>query len=187
MISSKMSSKYPRVSLIITAAFAVEALLSPLRVCAQIAVPGIPERQALALAPDKGAIYRIHGKVTAIDPIAKTITIGNKAGSKTMAISQYSVLIKNGAATSFSNVAIADEADGIAGMVFNKFTAISLRFGPYRGDLPYGIPVPNKPGYVTSPYRPRVGLTGYVDVRGIPAGMEAKDPYSGKIFLVPKQ
>ena len=51
-----------------------------------------------------------------------------------------------------------------------------------RSDLPYGIPVPNKPGLVTSPYAPKLG---YVDVHGFPSGTEVKDPYTGKIFLTP--
>ena len=43
-------------------------------------------------------------------------------------------------------------------------------------------PVPGKPGFVTSPHSP---TAGYVDVKGFPPGSEVKDPYSGKIFLVP--
>jgi hypothetical protein len=154
------------------------------RVFPQIVVQGVRVRPALQLPHDQGAVYHIHGKVSAIDPTAKTLTIASKSASKLMAMSQYTVVIKNGAATSFASVAMGDEADGIAGMVFGKFTAISVRFGPYRKDLPYGVAVPDKPGYVTSPYSPRAG---YVDVTGMPASIEAKDPYSGKIFLVPQQ
>ncbi len=49
-------------------------------------------------------------------------------------------------------------------------------------DLPYGKPVPGKPGYVFSPYD-KSG--GYVDVTGYAPGQKVKDPYTGKIFLVP--
>ena len=48
--------------------------------------------------------------------------------------------------------------------------------------FPYGRPVPGKPGYVYSPFD-RNG--GYVDVTGYSRGSKVKDPYTGKIFLVP--
>lgn len=51
-----------------------------------------------------------------------------------------------------------------------------------KRDIPYAIPVPNKPGFVTSPYAPKQGL---VDVREFPSGTEVIDPYTGKVFLTP--
>ena len=50
-----------------------------------------------------------------------------------------------------------------------------------KGDFPYGIPVPGKPHLVESPYSPGK----YIDVEGFGPGQEVKDPYTGKVFLVP--
>ncbi len=47
--------------------------------------------------------------------------------------------------------------------------------------FPTAKPVPDKPGYVFSPSEP----AKYVDVSGYAPGSKVKDPYSGKIFLVP--
>jgi hypothetical protein len=49
-------------------------------------------------------------------------------------------------------------------------------------DLPFGVPVANRPGFVTSPYAPG---RGFVDVREFASGVEVKDPYTGKIFRTP--
>lgn len=51
-----------------------------------------------------------------------------------------------------------------------------------NSELPYGKPVPGKPGYVFSPFDKN---GGYVDVTGYSPGQKVKDPYTGKIFLVP--
>ena len=50
-------------------------------------------------------------------------------------------------------------------------------------DLPYGIPVPGRKGMVTSPYTPEERK--YIDVTGFASGSVVKDPYTGKLFLVP--
>jgi len=42
--------------------------------------------------------------------------------------------------------------------------------------------VPGRPGIVQSPYAPD---QGYVDVRGLASGTQVRDPYTGRIFIVP--
>lgn len=49
-------------------------------------------------------------------------------------------------------------------------------------DLPYGSPIPGRPGFVNSPHAAKHQL---VDVKGMPGGMEVKCPYTGKLFRVP--
>jgi hypothetical protein len=51
-----------------------------------------------------------------------------------------------------------------------------------QSQIPTAKPVPGKPGYVFSPFDPS---GGYVDVTGYTSGQKVKDPYSGKIFVVP--
>jgi hypothetical protein len=51
-----------------------------------------------------------------------------------------------------------------------------------KGDMPYGIPVPGHKGMVTSPYSPE---GNYIDVSSFTPGSAVRDPYTGKIFLVP--
>jgi len=59
---------------------------------------------------------------------------------------------------------------------------LAVPVGKAKGDMPYGIPVPGRKGMVTSPYLPQ---GDYVDVSAFAPGTAVKDPYTGKLFLVP--
>ena len=48
--------------------------------------------------------------------------------------------------------------------------------------LPTAEKIPGKPGFVYSPFSTEKKP---VDVRGLPPGMKAQDPYSNRVFLVP--
>lgn len=50
--------------------------------------------------------------------------------------------------------------------------------------LPYGSPIPGRPGFVNSPYAEKHQL---VDVTGLSIGTDVKCPYTGKLFRVPPQ
>jgi hypothetical protein len=55
---------------------------------------------------------------------------------------------------------------------------------PATAELPFGVAIPGRPGFVNSPYAAKHQL---VDVTGLPTGMEVKCPYTGKLFRVPPQ
>ena len=50
--------------------------------------------------------------------------------------------------------------------------------------LPFGAPIPGRPGFVNSPFAEKHQL---VDVTGLSVGTEVKCPYTGKLFRVPPQ
>jgi hypothetical protein len=82
------------------------------------------------------------------------------------------------ATTTTATTPPTDPADPTAATTPTTTTSTA---GAARGDYPYGVPVPDKPGFVRSPYSP----DKLTDVRGYAPGTEVKDPYTGKIFLVP--
>ena len=49
-------------------------------------------------------------------------------------------------------------------------------------DMPKGVIVPDKPGFVRSPFAPG---NGFIDVRGFPPGTQVRCPLTGKTFLIP--
>lgn len=77
---------------------------------------------------------------------------------------------------------VADSGTSVEGTAEPKPRNVSQNATPGPPSPPYAKPVPGKPGYVYSPFDPN---GGYVDVTGYASGSKAKDPYSGKIFIVP--
>lgn len=75
-----------------------------------------------------------------------------------------------------------DKATPAVGQPEVRWAKASSIASDEKANLPYGTPVPGKPGLVTSPFAPDAG---YVQVLGFPPGSPVEDPYTGKIFLTP--
>jgi hypothetical protein len=78
-----------------------------------------------------------------------------------------------------------EKADPVAPKQFTPSVRAASSAPDAKGkkrDTPFGIPVPGKKGFVTSPFSPD---GNYVDVHAFAPGTEVKDPYTGKIFRVP--
>jgi hypothetical protein len=54
---------------------------------------------------------------------------------------------------------------------------------PKTTGLPTAKPVPDKPGFVYNPFDPKSRTL--LDIRGHGSGSKVKDPFSGKLFIVP--
>jgi hypothetical protein len=73
-------------------------------------------------------------------------------------------------------VSPADKSDSLSGNSSNSEETAG------KSKILAGIAVPDQPGYLRSPYNDGAGM---IDARGMPAGAEIYDPYSGKTILVP--
>lgn len=63
-----------------------------------------------------------------------------------------------------------------------KLKPSSSPSSPTEPTFPTAKRVPDKPGYVVSPFDTK---GRYIDVSGYPSGSKAKDPWTDKIFVVP--
>jgi hypothetical protein len=75
---------------------------------------------------------------------------------------------------------VGDRIGGFTKIVQGRTVADIIGFG--TSPNPSGIPEPNRPGWVRSPYAPS---RPPIDLRGVPPGGTVECPYTGKLFLNP--
>lgn len=144
---------------------------------------------AAIAAADKPKSLDFAGRLTAVDLVAKTITVQGpkKTFVFTIDIRRCDVA-RNGnwwnqPGAEFGSLGLAKVGDAVIGK-------LSLS-GPHpvvvrldlMGNPRFGLPFPSKPGFITSPYASSFRTP--IDVRGYPRGAMVKDPPTGKIILVP--
>ena len=105
----------------------------------------------------------------ALNEIAFAVT--PDSDGKTAIVSANSIFI--------SNPAVTFRKEPNSETAANQVTAGAVK----QAEIPTAKPDPNRPGFVYSPYDPTANRM--LDVRGKASGTKAKDPISGKLFIVP--
>lgn len=100
----------------------------------------------------------------------------------------YSQMMRSEAALSRVKIPQAEQA-AAAGTASGTAVAAATPAPPTTAtdpasDLPYGTPIPGRPGFITSPFAFKHQV---IDATGLPAGMEIKCPYTNKLFRIPAQ
>ena len=131
---------------------------------------------ALAGCADEGEVYPPKKRHTAQTTDSQYTGVADTNAASTNGVTGDAALIAD------NNAAVTNPISSPA----NPFATPTPVPVSAPRDLPYGTPVPGRPGLVVSPY----SKDGYVDVRGFPPGSEVrdpnvKDPNKPSIFLVP--
>ena len=72
-----------------------------------------------------------HGKLSAVDETAKTITVGGKEKDRTFSVTSKTKLVKDGKPATLSEAKVGDEVGGYATLSpEGKAELVSLRIGP---------------------------------------------------------
>ena len=141
---------------------------------------------SLCAAGNPEAIY-FSGWLTSLDLKTHTITVKGKTTMVFALDLQKCTIVRNGNGSTgpaqLGGLRNANVGDAVVG----KLSLAGPSSVVVRLDLTanprYGRPVPDKPGFITSPYT--TAITAPFDVRGYPRDAMVKDPLSGKVILIP--
>lgn len=122
------------------------------------------------------------GKLTAVDLSAKAFSVEISGKQYVIYVTTTTKITRGGKPATLKSGRIGDYVAGFEKIVQGKSVAISVGFGYDSRLYPFAIPVKGRPGFVTSPYAPQKPA---LDVSDRIRGDEVRDPYTGKIFLVP--
>jgi hypothetical protein len=149
--------------------------------------PAVPREHVQYLDSPPQRPYRVIGIITPPSREFKTLAEAVKAMRKEAA--------KHGANAVYIDFRQDQTAGGSSGSSFRDvtfrakaivwesgFSQSALASYPSEPLFPTAKAVPGKPGYVSSPFDTK---GRYIDVRGYSPGSKAKDPWTGKIFIVP--
>ena len=131
----------------------------------------------MRVAESRQAAEAVRTRSSGVDARGSLSDAGVRSSSSLNSTREYAVLSSAGQASSATTFPVyrrsLSQTAGTPPIVGDE---------PLRQPKPTAEPVPGKPGIVVSPFAPE---QGYVDVRGLTSGMDVRDPYTGRIFVVP--
>lgn len=142
----------------------------------------------MALAGEEEKTLEFQGTVAAVDLAGNTLTVRTRQKEFVFQVDpERCAIVKDGrdAAAPPPTLRNAVAGDSVVGNLIVErgkpvVTHLYLTTKPESGVL-----VPEKPGFIVSPYRSAPAGEGAIDVRGYQRGSMLVDKASGKIFLVP--
>lgn len=151
---------------------------------------------SIEAAADKPKSIDFAGRLTAVDQASRMMTVQGKKAFVFKVDTSRCEINRNGfyfleaGATrgGLSDAKVGDAVVGKLSLAGSEPVVVELFF---MANPRYAIPVPNKPGFVSSPYAAINVLSHLtaaqktIDVRGRPRGTMVLDAATGKIFLVP--
>ena len=85
---------------------------------------------ASAKEPKVKSIVPFHGKISAVNKTAKTITLEGKVNSRVIQITSETKIVKAGKPAVFDDATVGEEVGGRGQQKDGKMEAVSLRIGP---------------------------------------------------------
>jgi len=126
----------------------------------------------------------IHGKISAVDPAKKTITLEGNQHQYVFKLTDETRIWKLGKPGTINQAKIGQDVDAVIKIKpepDQSILAIQISLGNQSEWLPLGIKTPTSGG-VLSPYAPKQPA---LYIRNIAPGTVLKCPYTGKFFIWP--
>jgi hypothetical protein len=140
-------------------------------------------------APEKTKELYFSGLLIKVDPAKNTFIIRSKKKELVFAIDPHRFDITVNGSVTERSLKFAQPGDAVLGELSLRETRPYVTWVEFTRHAEIGKPVPNKPGFILSPYLPKWPEPWHhaeaMDARQFSHGDMVLDDVTGKVFLVP--